>query len=148
MAEPLSIITGVSSVLGVCVNVGWQLNEFRGAAKVVDATVEGLKADVDGIAKVLDALTETVRTSRSSTFQETGQIGTHWRNLSTSIRDGKDILEDMLTLLERIGKTRTVLNRPRMQLRYQLQGDKLTALRQRLQSYRDTIQLSLSIVIL
>ncbi|OQO04172.1 hypothetical protein B0A48_10782 [Cryoendolithus antarcticus] len=148
MPEPLSIATGVLTVLGVCTKVGWQLNQFQGAAKVVDTTVEALKADIDGIVKVLQALEETIRLTRASAFEETGHIGTHWRNLSTSIADGKDVLDNLLSLLERVAKKTTLLNRPRMQLRYQLAEDQLDMLQKRLRSWRDTIQLSLCIVIL
>nr|OQO23764.1 hypothetical protein B0A51_10146 [Rachicladosporium sp. CCFEE 5018] len=148
MSDPLSITTGVLTVLGVCTKVGWQLNQFQGAAKVVDTTVETLKADIDGIVKVLQALEETIRVTRASAFEETGHIGTHWRNLSTSIADGKDVLDNLHSLLERVAKKTTLLNRPRMQLRYQLAEDQLDMLQRRLRSWRDTIQLSLCIVIL
>lgn len=148
MMEPLSITTGVLASLGVCTKVGWQLKRLHDSTKIVDTTVEALIADVDSIAKVLDALQETVNITRASSFQETGHIGTHWRNLSKSIHDGQDVLENLHSLLERVGKTTTVLNKPRMQLRFYLAEDELGSLRQRLQSYRDTVQLSLTTVIL
>lgn len=148
MPDPLSITTGVLAILGVCAKVGWQLNQFQDAAKVVDTTVEALKDDVNGIVRVLNALQETIRVSRASAFQETGHIGTHWRNLSTSISDGKDVLDNLESLLEHVAKKTTLLNRPRMQLRYQLAEDQLAVLQLRLKSWRDTIQLSLCIVIL
>ncbi|KAK5124667.1 hypothetical protein LTR85_001380 [Meristemomyces frigidus] len=148
MPDPLSITTGVLTLIGTCGNVGWQLKQFHGAAKIVDTTIEALLADVESITKVLDALQETVRVTRSSTLQETGHIGNHWRNLSKSIADGQNVLEHLQSLLERVGKTTTRLNKPRMQLRLYLAEDELSMLRQRMQAYRDTVQLSLTTVIL
>jgi hypothetical protein len=146
--DPLSITTGVVTLLGICGKVAWQLKQFSDAARAVDNTVVALEADVNGLAKVVDALQETVRVTRATNFQETGHIGTHWRNLCASVTDGQDILDNLHSVLDKIGKQCGVLNRPRMQLRMHLAGDQLALLRQRLQSHRDCMQLSLSTVIL
>ena len=148
MADPLSITTGVLTLLGICGKVGWQLRQFHGAAKVVDSTIEALTVDVDNLTKVLEALKDTVNVTRAGRFEETGHIGTHWRNLSNSIASGQDVLDKLGALLERIGRETNLLSKPRMQLRFYLAADEFSRWQQRLQGYRDTIQLSMTTVLL
>lgn len=148
MPDPFSITTGVVGLLRACASVGWHLKEFQSAAKVVDKTVEGLVTDLDRLCKVLNALQETARIIRGSDFQETGHIGTLWRELGASMAVGKEILEDFQTLLGEVGKRTGVLNKPRMQLRYYIAVTELESLRQRLRSLKDTVQLNLSTIVL
>jgi len=87
MCEPLSITTGVLSILNVCGTVGWELKKFHDSVKSVDETVDGLAQDVSSLAQVLESMKETL--SHIETLDShTGYIGKHWRNLAQALDGG------------------------------------------------------------
>ena len=149
MVEPLSITTGVLSLLGVCFNVGVELKRFRDGVAVVNATVDGLLRDVSGLEQVLESMKETFdRANNRHPSQATGHIGNHWKNLSRSLQDGQNTLIRLQELLEGVNKSVTLLDGPRRQLRFNSAAEQIVAFRQQIQSYRDALQLSLQTIIL
>lgn|SRR5271156_4411948 len=149
MVEPLSITTGVLSLLGVCFNVGVELKRFRDGVAVVNTTVDGLLHDVSGLEQVLESMKETFdQANNPHHSQATGHIGNHWKNLSRSLQDGQNTLIRLQELLEGVNKSVTLLDGPRRQLRFNSAAEQIVAFRQQIQSYRDALQLSLQTIIL
>ena len=149
MVEPLSITTGVLSLLGVCFNVGVELKRFRDGVAVVNTTVDGLLHDVSGLEQVLESMKGTFdQANNPHPSQATGHIGNHWKNLSRSLQDGQNTLIRLQELLEGVNKSVTLLDGPRRQLRFNSAAEQIVAFRQQIQSYRDALQLSLQTIIL
>ncbi|KAE8448846.1 hypothetical protein EG329_008848 [Mollisiaceae sp. DMI_Dod_QoI] len=108
MADPLSIVTGVLGLLGICVKVGSALKDFYDGAAIADTKVKGLLTDVESFTQVLQLMKDTFEQEQIQTsFQATGHIGNHWNNLSTSIRDGQNTLLQLQETLERVNKSVT-----------------------------------------
>jgi hypothetical protein len=149
MVEPLTITTGVLSLLGVCFNVGIELKRFRDGVAVVNTTVDGLLHDVSGLEQVLESMKGTFdQANNPHHSQATGHIGNHWKNLSRSLQDGQNTLIRLQELLEGVNKSVTLLDGPRRQLRFNSAAEQIAAFRQQIQSYRDALQLSLQTIIL
>lgn len=147
--DPLSITAGTLSLLGVCAKVGWGLKTFRDGAALADTRVTSLLTDVESFTNVLQLMKDTFEQKTvQSSLQETGHIGSHWRNLAASIRDGSKTLEQLEQLLEKVNKSVRVLDGPRKHLRLLEATDEIVMYQEQIRSYRDTLQLSLQTVIL
>ncbi|KAH7314319.1 hypothetical protein BKA65DRAFT_557953 [Rhexocercosporidium sp. MPI-PUGE-AT-0058] len=149
MGDPLSITTGVLALLGTCLKVGWQLKQFHDGATIANTKVQSLLTDVEGYTRVLQSMKETFGQEKiKSTLEATGHVGSHWSNLSASIRDGQDSLSQLEATLEKVNKNASVLDGARKHIRLMVAADEIVMYQQQIRSYRDTLQLSLQTVIL
>src|SRR5438477_59357 len=149
MPEPLSITTGVLSLLTACVKIGVELKQFYDGAALADTAVKGLITDVEGFAHVLQLMKATLEQPYVQTsLQSTGHIGNHWRNISRSIQDGTKTLASLQATLEKVNKSATVLDGARKHLRLKWASEEIAIFQHEIRSYRDTLQLSLQTVIL
>lgn len=149
MADPLSIIVSVVTLIQVSVRVTILLRQFRDEAREVDATLTGLLNDVDSFQQVLESMKETFDQDEiKSNLQITGHAGSHWKNLARSLEDGTKTLQQLHTLLEGLNKTTSFLDGPRRQIRFKSAFDQIATYRDQIQSYRAGLQLSLSTIIL
>ena len=147
--DPLSITTGVLSLLAACVRTGMMLKDFYDSAAIADTKVKGLLTEVESFTQVLRLMKETLGQEKVQTsFQVTGHIGNHLSNLATSIRDGQETLLQLQETIERVNKSVTLLNGPRKHLRLRSAADEIAIYQQQIRSYRDTLQLTLQTVIL
>jgi hypothetical protein len=146
MVDPLSISTGVLTLLGVCVNVGVELKTFRNSVTVVDATINGLLRDVENLQQVLESMKDTFEAD--ITGSATGHIGNHWRNVSKSLQNGQNTLNKLQELLEGVNRSTTILDGPRKQVRLKAAMEQIATFRHQIQSYRDALHLSLQTVTL
>lgn len=149
MADPLSIAASVLALIQVSVQVTVLLRQFRDEVSVVDATLTGLLNDVDGFQQVLESMKETFeRDDIKPNLAVTGHVGSHWKNLGRSLEDGENTLRQLQSLLDGINKKTSILDAPRRQLRYKSAIEQIATYRERIQSYRGALQLSLSTIIL
>ncbi|TVY16454.1 GTP-binding protein rhoA [Lachnellula arida] len=147
--DPLSVIAGVIGVLTACVQAGDALKTFYNASALADAKVRGLLTDVESFTRVLQMMKDTLeREPMQVSMQSTGHIGNHWTNLSTCMRDGRNTLDQLREILEKVSKSVSVLDGPRKHLRLRAALDEIYVYQLQIRSYRDTMQLSLQTVIL
>lgn len=147
--DPLSITTGVLALLGVCVSVSMQLRKVKNGAGEAKARIGGLLDDVDNLRHVLESLEVTLDDLENrDTFQTTGHIGAHWWSLNRSLKDGKDTLVELQSILEALDRDVSFLDGPRRYLRLRESTERIVDYRQRVQSYRDAIQFSLQTITL
>ncbi|KAK5739190.1 GTP-binding protein Rho1 [Elasticomyces elasticus] len=146
MPEPLSIATGVASLLKVTWTVGVELKAFRDGVKIVSAKLDGLVKDVEGLKSVLESMQVTFE--NITAVHGTGHIGSHWQNIAQALEDGGELVGQLREELAKVNKTTTFLDGPRKQLRLNMATETIAAHRVSIQSYRDALQLSLQTVIL
>ncbi|KAK3616973.1 GTP-binding protein Rho1 [Elasticomyces elasticus] len=146
MPEPLSIATGVASLLKVTWTVGVELKAFRDGVKIVSAKLDGLVKDVEGLKSVLESMQVTFE--NITAVHGTGHIGSHWQNIAQALEDGGELVGQLRDELAKVNKTTTFLDGPRKQLRLNMATETIAAHRVSIQSYRDALQLSLQTVIL
>lgn len=149
MADPLSITASVLTIIKVTGEVTFILKQFCDDASLVESTLSGLLNDVTGFQQVLKSMHETfIRDDISSSFEATGHIGNHWKNLARALKSGTETLERLSILLDSINTTKSFLDGPRKQLRLKTAIDQISTLRDQIQSYHGALQLSLSSIIL
>ncbi|KAK5682779.1 GTP-binding protein Rho1 [Elasticomyces elasticus] len=146
MPEPLSIATGVASLLKVTWTVGVELKAFRDGVKIVSAKLDGLVKDVEGLKSVLESMQVTFE--NITAVHGTGHIGSHWQNIAQALEDGGELVGQLRDELAKVNKTTTFLDGPRKQLRLNMATETIAAHRVSIQSYRDALGLSLQTVIL
>ncbi|KAK5724046.1 cell division cycle-related protein [Elasticomyces elasticus] len=146
MPEPLSIATGVASLLKITWTVGVELKAFRDGVKVVSAKLDGLVKDVEGLRSVLESMQVTFE--NITAVHGTGHIGSHWQNIAQALEDGRELVGQLRDELAKVNKTTTFLDGPRKQFRLNMATETIAAHRVSIQSYRDALQLSLQTVML
>ena len=145
--DPLSISTGVASLLGCCITVGMSLRKFLSEAAAVKTTIMAMLADLRALRSVLESM-ETTFEEMNSDKPETGHIGAHWTNLFQSLEDGQQSLVGLQMVLEGVNKDVKFLDSARKQIRVKTVADKIVTCRQEVQIYKDALQLSLETIIL
>lgn len=149
MADPLSITASVIALLTFSIQVSSALQKFRDEVSGVDATLSGLINDVTSFQHVLESMKDTFdQDDVKPSLHDTGHVGVHYRNLAISIEDGGTTLSELLTLLDGVNKTTSFLDGPRKQLRYKNAIVQIAFFRERIQTCRAALQLSLSTIIL
>ena len=144
MLEPLSIATGVVALLKSTWTVGAELKKFHDGVSTIDKTLHDIGHDVDGLASVLKSMRDTFETITA--VNGTGDLAAHWTNVAKAIEHGNGIIRELGEELQKIGKTPRFLDSSRKQLRLNLAEDKLAVLGGRVQSLRETLQLSLQVI--
>jgi len=149
MADPLSTIASIVTLVDVSVKLGVQLKRFHDGVTVVDSAMEGLRGDVEGLQRVLESMKDTFSQARDhKSFREIGHIGAHWRNLAKVLHDGQGTLVRLSDMLKGIDKHVTILDGPRKHLRLKTAEPQIAHCRQQIQCCRDILQLSLQTIIL
>jgi septal ring factor EnvC (AmiA/AmiB activator) len=147
--DPISITTGVLSLLAVCIKTGLVLKDFYDSADLAGTTVRGLLTEVESFAQVLQLMNDTLcQESIQTSLQRTGHISDHLSNLSTSIEDGQNTLRQLQETLEKVNKSVSLLDGARKLLRLRRAADEVAVYQQQIRSYRDAMQLTLQTIIL
>jgi hypothetical protein len=149
MADPLTITTGVLAFLGTCITVCAELKKLQAGAAEADTKIHALFVDVDALRKVLGSMEGTVQEVEDQNgINMTGHVGTHWKNLSQALVDGELTVSELGIFLRTLNKNATIFNGTRKHLRLQSGSEKIASYRQQIQSYKDTLQLSLQTITL
>ena len=146
MLDPISITTGVGALLQATYSIASKLKTFGDGVTIVKDKLNGLLYDVEALAMVLSSMRDTFE--GITAVAGTGHISNHWKDISKAIENCKDTLAQLHGRLEEVNKASKILDAPRRQLRLNFAADELSSFRQQVQSYRDTLQLSLQAVIL
>ena len=146
MADPLSIATGIIALIQATVTVAYELKKFHDNATLVGQTISDLQHDVDSFTGVLESIRETFESITAE--HGSGHVGTLWSNVARSIEDGKGVLDQIQSQLRDINKETRFLDDHRKQLRLNRSEPKMARFRVQIQSYRDSLQLSVQAIIL
>ena len=146
--DPFSITASIVTLIQVSAQITVLVKQFRDEVNVVDTTVNGILNDVEGFQQVLQAMKETFAQEDIQTdVQATGHVGSHWKNLARSLSDGESTLDQLRSLLTSVNKSTSFLDASRKQLRLKSALAQISGFRDRIQSYRAALQLSLSTII-
>lgn len=146
MPDPLSIATAVIALLEATLTVGSELKKFHDGVLVVKSTIDGLLKDVEGLSIVLESMRDTFETVTAEFGS--GNVATLWQSVARALEDGKEILGQLHERLQEINKDTRFMDGPRKYMRLNFATDQIAGFRQHVQSYRDTLQLSLQTIIL
>jgi hypothetical protein len=147
MVDPLSITAGIVGILQATLSVGVTLRNFLHGAKEAKTTINAMIADVKALRKVLETMELTFEEMGNERSQ-TGSLGNHWRNLLESLEDGKNCLLRLDKLLQDTIREVKFLDTLRRQARLKATTDQMAFHRQEVQTYKDTLHLSLQTITL
>ena len=147
--DPLSITTSLVTLLGMCIQVTQELKKVRHGIAATNSTIIELLTEVGGFRNILQSMHETCnKVEANSIRQAPSHIGNHWQNISKSLRDGQTVLDDLLSLLQRVNKRVFILARLRKYLRYKALEDQITQCRGQVRSQSHGLQLSLQTIVM
>ena len=145
--DPLTATASVISVLGVCLKVSVELKKFRNAVNEGRATVTAMLADVTSLRQVLQTMEDTFD-ELDPRSMSTGSIGMHWRSLLISLQDGHTAIKRLEHVVQSCNTDVAFMNATRRHIRLKMAAEEIAEFRQQIQSYKDTLQLSLQTIIL
>jgi hypothetical protein len=147
--DPLTITTGVVSLLKLCGTVGFSLKELHDGAQLAGPKADALVSEVQAFTRVLELMRSTLEDEKVQTaFQSTGHIGNHWRSISACLDDGQHTLRRLKAKVGKASKNVTVLDATRKHFRLKFAADEIAVFQQSIRTCRDTMQLSIQTVIL
>lgn len=115
MPEPLSILTGVVSLLKASYELGVELKKFCDVVATVRDKIDGLLKDVKRLSAVLESMRETFEGVTAE--YGTGYVASHWRNIACALEDGSAIVSQLQRKLDNVNKAAKILDGPRKQIR-------------------------------
>jgi chromosome segregation ATPase len=147
--DPLSIVGGVVGLLKACGVVSLSLKELYEGAQAADAKAQALKDEIGELTLALELIRSTMEDRKMQlAFQSTGHIGNHWRSIVVCLEDGQKSLAKLQTVVNDASKTVKHLDKTRKHLRLQSAADEIATYHQRVRTCRETLQLSIQVVIM
>lgn len=159
MADPFSIIAGTAGLIDVCLRFGSYLRDIQAGAAKIDDEIVRLSRDIEA----LRVVNETVRASYNespgqldSETENSKHLERLWRNVCSNLENCRLVVEELEVLIKAIvgkeppkdeSKIMRKLGGFRKQLRMQYKEVDFNKLQSRLNTYHNTIQLMLDLII-
>ena len=151
--DPLSIIAFAGSVTTIVYQVSTTLCTFVQATKVVDQTVQSLCAEVDGISRMLDGITASLKSPSLATARLVTQNDDNndlWDTVLGSLIDCRGTLERLDKALECLREKPSSgsswLKQSNRQLKLNLQDGDIRTYRSQLHTHNMTLQITLQMI--
>jgi hypothetical protein len=145
--EPLSIAGGVIGLLGTTVKVASVLNDLYRDINTANLRISGLQETVQGFITLLNMMKDTLeREEIQASLGTTGHVNNHWAHVSVTIKDGQKTLLRLQKLLEKINKSKSLLDETRKNIRLQNEAQEIGVYKSQIQQYNDTLSLSLQTI--
>jgi len=146
--DPVTIVGLLITVSKLCGAVGQELKKFINGTKLVGTAINALFQDVKSFEKILDHMKDTVDDPRVKTSASTGYLGAHWHHLKTSLNDAEKTLKALEATIIHVNKSASLLDSTRKNFRLKGATAEIAIYQQQIQSYKETIQVSLQATIL
>jgi chromosome segregation ATPase len=150
--DPLSITVASGSLARLCTQLSASLYTFVSEARCVDKTVQAFQDEIEDLSKVLNSINTSFN---DPTYKEAALKATteherlHWENLRKSMNDCQWTLESLVNALKRVKKEDSgFFRRPRKQIRLNMTSAEIVRLQKQIQSYKNTMELSLHMITL
>ncbi|MCJ1378861.1 hypothetical protein MMC17_001960 [Xylographa soralifera] len=151
--DPFSIIAFAGSVTKVVYQVSTTLYTFVQATRVVDQTVQSLCAEVDGLSRMLDGISASLKNPSLATARLVAQNDENndlWDTVLGSLIDCRGTLERLDKALEGIrdkpSSGPSWLKQSNRQLKLNLHDDDVRTYRSQLHTHNMTLQITLQMI--
>lgn len=154
MADPFSIIVGTVGLIDVCLRFGAYLNNVQAGAAQIEDEIASLSREIEALTSVNETIQASYKEFQSSSSADASNL---WRNIRSNLHDCRIIVEDLEQLVTVILGKETQdkgsrfsrkLDGFKKQLRKQSKEGDFNKLHSRLNTYQNTLQLMLDLVIL
>jgi hypothetical protein len=117
----------------------------------VDISLQALQSEIDGLREVLTCIETSFRDPQyadAALKATTGHEIPHWKRVETLMVNCELTLTDLMKVLDRVRKGNgfTILNRAVKQIKLSINTSEISAYKQLIQHYKDTMHLSLQII--
>jgi hypothetical protein len=151
--DPLSIAASSAALVSLCAKISKSLYKFICDSREVDQALEAFHDEIDEFSGFLASIESSFRDSRTATLtlrETTGHEQSHWEKAERSMKDCRGTLERLSSVLEQVkgdhGNGHAFFSRQRRQIRLDMNSTQIVTLRRQIQSYKDTIKLSLHVI--
>ena len=160
MADPFSIIIGTVGLIDVCLRFGAYLNNVQAGAAQIEDEIASLSREIEALTSVNETIQASYKEFQSSSSTDAStltQKANLWRNIRSNLHDCRIIVEDLEQLVivilgketqDKGSRFSRKLDGFRKQLRKQSKEGDFNKLHSRLNTYQNTLQLMLDLVIL
>ena len=145
--DPFSITAGVVGLLATAAKVGSQLKKLIDGVLTANSAVSTLLMEVEDFSKVITLMNDTINELQKDN-SPVGHIGSHWKNIATSIQDCRGVFDKLHDILRKVNKKVTVLDSSRRYLRKENMSAEIGIYQQQIRSYKDTMYWSVQVIIL
>ena len=158
--DPFSIIAGTVGLIDVCTRFGTYLRDFHTGAVHIEDEVSALSRELNALNSVNETIKACYRDFQDSHSHKTAvpkHAANLWHNLNSSLQDCRRLVEDLEQLVKAIIGRRTSdsgfrltsnFETFRKRLRKQSREGDFDKLHGRLNTFQNTLQLMLDLVIL
>ncbi|KAK0712658.1 hypothetical protein B0T26DRAFT_752863 [Lasiosphaeria miniovina] len=146
--DPLSIVVSSASLAEFCGKVSILIYDFIDGSANVDYNLAGMKREVEGLGRVLDAIGHS-KVGSSDIEAASRDSGRELvSSLHESLWDCRGSLEKLAEALASFNKPRSLLwsSRPGRQIRLSLKAKDIAQYRQQIKSHTQDMQLSLGVI--
>ena len=124
------------------------LDNFYTNVAAFDNKIQVLRTTIKSFVHVLESMQKTLKEEDiKSSLQATGHINNHWERLSITIKDGQKTLEKLQAVLEQINPNGSILSNAQAKIRFDRVTSDIMMYQEQIQRYKETIHLSLEMVI-
>ena len=148
--DPISIITTVGAVSHAVYQVSTTLYTFIQATKNVDQSVKSLYAEVDGLYRVLDAISSSLKDptirSTTATAQDSSKL---WSSFDGSLSDCRETalaLDDILKSVKGVSTRRNIFKLSIRQMKLNLNEDDIKNIRSQIHTHNMNLQMALQTI--
>jgi hypothetical protein len=144
--DPFSITLGVITLTTLASKAGVELKKLRKNA-IGSTTIVAMLTDIKALKTILESIEDGFE-ELDGIAPLTGHIGAHWSALQDTLKDGCDSMSQLHNLLTEMNKEVRQVDEIRRRVRLKEANDQIVIHRQRIQAYKDALQLSFQAVIL
>jgi len=146
MMDPLSIVVASGALVKLCTKLSKLLYTFINGARHVNKTVQALQSEIDALSCVLASINTSFKDHAYALKATTGHERRHWECVEKSMNDCYRTLESLKNVLEKVKKDGGFFLRPIKQVKLKMNSAEIITLKQQIQSYKETMNLSLQII--
>lgn len=148
--DPFSITVGTVGLVTFCGQIVKTLSQIVDNAKTVDSTVKTFSEEIKGLAHVLNSISTVLQEPNVSLhLASTGIEGQHWRDVQKCLTDCRLTLVRLDAILVGLKSSDNgLLSRARTQFQLSIKSGEIALLRRQLVSFKQTMQISLQMIVL
>jgi len=143
----MDIVSITGFILTGCVKAGCKIKDFIKETNTVEETILGLDQDVTDLGAVVKVLQSTLdQKAITESAQSSGFIGSLWSHMRTSLSDANAMLYNVQNAVETVSMSVSLLDAQRKVLRIRSASKEFMRYRERIQSFHNVINVSMSSV--
>jgi len=151
--DPITIVSTSAALAVTCVKLSGYIYTIVDKVRTVDNAVRVLGVEIESLSHVLRAIStkfDDQSLAKAALSTQTGHEVQHWENVRRSMGDCKETLARLERVFEKLNKGDSLsgfLWRPsKKTIKFNMKAETISLLKQEIECYRQTMQLSLQLI--